>query len=142
MSSHYIIRDDQAPALLIYEAETVSDNILKAFMEWNPTIIINESEIGYVLHNNIKVDGIILGEMSKEEVDEILGYQRPYLCFKKEGFPQNLTDYFVEKNILSIDIVKSFDSEGLKLSKLFESDFNINIFSDHTKFIHIIDNYL
>ncbi len=140
MSSHYIIRDDQAPALLIFEAETVSNSILSAFMEWNPTIIINESEIGYILHNNIKVDGIILSKRSKEEVDEILGYQRPYDLFEKDGFPKNLIDYLKEKNIHSIDIVKSFDSEGLKLSKLFESDFNIIIFSDHTKFIHITDN--
>ena len=137
MSSHYIIRDDQSPALLLYEVGAVSEKIIFSLLEWQPTVIADESALGFVLHNRINVDMILLNQMSEEEVDELLDYQKPYHVIEAAGVPSTVTSILREKGITAIDLIGEFDSHALKLSRVFESEFAVQIYSKHTKYIHV-----
>lgn len=137
MSSHYIIRDDQSPALIIYQVNAISENFLNAFLEWNPTVIVEESSLSYILHNQIKIDAVILNQMNEEEADELISFQKPYKYFAANAYPGNLIEYLKSKSLRAVDIVAEFGLHSLKLAESLEAHFEVYIYADHTKYIHL-----
>ena len=49
MSSHHIVRDDQAPALIIANGEACSEELLGQLLEWSPTVIVLDAAIERVI---------------------------------------------------------------------------------------------
>ena len=137
MSSHYIIRDDQAPALVIYHSSAVNEHIIHSLLEWQPRVIVEESSLGFVLHNRVNVDGIILNQMSSEEVDDMLAYQKPYDIFRPSDIPLQLIHYLAENGTKAVDLIGEFDTPVKKLAQEMEHKFPVYIYSDHSKFIHL-----
>ncbi len=137
MSSHYIIRDDQAPALMVFDINAVSEKNLFSFLEWNPAVVIDELCISFFIHHQIKVDAVITGSITPSEIDMMMGYQKPYKLLDRNSFPANAIKWLRPKGIHSIDLVATFDKKTLEIATLLEREFNVYIYSDHTKYIHL-----
>lgn len=56
MSSHHIVREDQEPALIIDELNSVSSDQLGQLLEWSPTIIAHCDNVRLLVERGIKVD--------------------------------------------------------------------------------------
>ena len=124
MSSHHIVRDNQEPALLILEANTVALEIVQELLEWSPSVIIDESQLDHVLSWGIKIDVILFQEKNKEMITEkvieqfpvkLLGYQadenplQVALHFLKAGNYPSVNIIADQPNVL--DYLISFQSE-------------------------------
>lgn len=58
MSSHHIIRDEQEPAVLVWEGFDVTADRWLPLMEWSPLLWVHQSAVGQVLTHGIKIDGV------------------------------------------------------------------------------------
>ena len=137
MSSHYIVREDQAPALVIYQSWAVTDHVILSLLEWNPLVVVEESSLSFVLHNRINVDAVILNQMNEADVNELLGYQQPYELIAACEFPVKLADYLVSQGSKAVDLIGEFDLSTIKLAQTMESNFPVFIYADHMKYIHL-----
>lgn len=61
MSSHHIVRENQEPALVVADFETLSRDELGQLLEWSPVIITDRVNLDFFLAEEIKVD-IVYGE--------------------------------------------------------------------------------
>ncbi len=77
MSSHHFVREDQEPALLILDAETIAFSKIQELLEWSPTVIVNEPALLTVLGWGIKVDIVIAAIAHQEKIIASLSEQGP-----------------------------------------------------------------
>jgi len=59
MSSHHVIREDQEPSLLIFDAHAIPFEKVQELLEWIPTVIVLSEEVETVLSWGIKIDVVI-----------------------------------------------------------------------------------
>ena len=64
MSSHHIVRDDQAPALIIANGASCNPDLLGQLLEWSPLVIVLDSAMERVMKLDIKVD-VLLGDFDR-----------------------------------------------------------------------------
>lgn len=60
MSSHHFVRENQEPALVIFDARAISFESVQQLLEWMPTIVVLHTEIETVLGWGIKVDVVLV----------------------------------------------------------------------------------
>jgi thiamine pyrophosphokinase len=77
MSSHHIVRDEQEPALLILDPESISLNDVHSLLEWSPTVIVSEEALEKVMEWEIKVDVVVCREENIRELTKNLMAQAP-----------------------------------------------------------------
>ncbi|MBX2968656.1 MAG: thiamine pyrophosphokinase [Cyclobacteriaceae bacterium] len=77
MSSHHIVREDQEPALLIANADTISLSWIEQLLEWSPTVSVLEPALETVLSWGIKLDVVICAPEHVNEYVEMLHNQAP-----------------------------------------------------------------
>lgn len=67
MSSHHIVRENQEPALVIFDAHAISFEKVQELLEWIPTVIVLYTEAETVLSWGIKIDVLLVpaGEAEK-----------------------------------------------------------------------------
>lgn len=136
MSSHYIIRDDQEPALFIYDADAIKEEAVFSLLEWNPLVIISESAIGFVLNNTIKVDAVVIDRISESQVDTLLSTQYPFDKLIGSDLEKMLLNYLETKGMHGLDIIGGFGDNAIKLASKIEQVYPVTIFSGHIKYIH------
>ena len=141
MSSHYIIRDDQEPALFIKEGEAISEKAMFSLLEWNPLVIIDESLIGMVLHHKINVDAVVIQELEEADVVDLLEIQSPFDILKRSNLPQDLLEYLTMKGMHALDIVAPFDSDIIEFAEEVEKVFPVNIFSGNKKYVRCQNHF-
>lgn len=66
MSSHHIVRENQEPALVIFNAHAIAFEKVQELLEWMPTVVVLASEVESVLGWGIKVD-IVLSPFEDRE---------------------------------------------------------------------------
>lgn len=59
MSSHHVIREDQEPALLIFDAHAIPFEKIQELLEWIPTVIVLAEEVDRVVSWGIKIDVVL-----------------------------------------------------------------------------------
>jgi hypothetical protein len=77
MSSHHIIKEDQEPALLIIDPQTVPFEQVQELLEWSPTIIVSENALSEVITWGIKIDVVIAHSTNIPALANILQNQSP-----------------------------------------------------------------
>lgn len=75
MSSHHFVREGQEPALFILEATNYSE--AEGLLEWAPLVIVAEAALQEVLLWGIKIDVVIAGQHTIEELTAKLADQAP-----------------------------------------------------------------
>ncbi len=72
MSSHHIVKEDQEPALIIAQVDSVPSSLLSQLLEWNPIVITDANNLTAVTQRGIKVDVLIANEPVDLPQDHIL----------------------------------------------------------------------
>lgn len=60
MSSHHIVRENQEPALVIFDAHAIPFEKVQELLEWMPTIIVLHSQLEILLGWGIKIDVVLV----------------------------------------------------------------------------------
>jgi thiamine pyrophosphokinase len=143
MSSHYIVRDDQEPALIIANGASCNPELLGQLLEWSPLVIVLDSAIERVIELGIKVD-VVLGDFDR-------GFDPNY--YKEKQYPleivhtpdQNKTDlekafdYLIERKIPAVNVVwatgKRADHTITNLTNIarYRGLLKIVVLDDHSK---------
>lgn len=104
MSSHHIVRDNQEPALLILDAETVSFAQVADLLEWSPTVLVCSGSAEKVLSWGIKMD-VVLGPAT-DELKNRLAHQQPiiFLDDPQHSDIANALHYLVTKQFKAVTV--------------------------------------
>lgn len=60
MSSHHIVRENQEPALVIFDAHAIPFEKVQELLEWMPTIVVLHTQVETVLGWGIKIDVVLV----------------------------------------------------------------------------------
>jgi thiamine pyrophosphokinase len=60
MSSHHIVRENQEPALVIFDARAIPFEKVQELLEWMPTIVVLHTQVEIVLSWGIKMDVVLV----------------------------------------------------------------------------------
>ncbi len=71
MSSHHIVKEDQEPALIIADVNSVSPSLLNQLLEWNPIVMVSGESLSPVIQLGIKVDVLVVDEPKDLPQDHI-----------------------------------------------------------------------
>jgi thiamine pyrophosphokinase len=126
MSSHHIVRDNQEPALILLDGESLIYSIVQDFLEWSPAIIVNESLVDEVLQWGIKIDTVLCDAKNLSAVEEKMKDQIPIkiVISNEDNALETVLKFLQQGNYSSVNIF----SEHLDLfSILEEMDSKINI---------------
>jgi thiamine pyrophosphokinase len=118
MSSHHFVREDQEPALLIADANTIAFDVVQQLLEWSPTVIVLESALQEVLAWGIKVDVVVAQENTTKALAIELQNQAPikFLSYAAESEALSTALYFLiaskqkAVNILSNESLETFEA--------------------------------
>ncbi len=77
MSSHHIVRDEQEPALFLYDLGPSSEEILQQLLGWTPHVMLRESLLDWAHSWLIKVDALLLQAAKHRERDAFMLEQWP-----------------------------------------------------------------
>ncbi len=60
MSSHHVVRENQEPALVIFDVHAIPFEKIQELLEWIPTIVVLHTQLETVLSWGIKVDVLLV----------------------------------------------------------------------------------
>lgn len=111
MSSHHTIRENQEPAVLLLDVESVSFDVLEDVLEWSPTLVVSYQCIDWVIANQLKVDVVLGPQEKKEGIMNQLAFQWPikYVISKEDVFYAGI-QYICSTNNFAIHVFTSEDS--------------------------------
>jgi thiamine pyrophosphokinase len=102
MSSHHIVRENQEPALLIFDSHAIHIKFVEQLLEWSPTIIVTEAAIDEVLSWGIKIDVALVSNTYL--VPQKLLNQSPISIIKHNNISlQAAFSYIVQNNISALN---------------------------------------
>lgn len=137
MSSHHIVRENQEPALVIFDAHAIHFEKVQELLEWMPTIIILSSQIETVLGWGIKID-VVLAPFGEEETwIEQTRDQQPVqvLTFQDKELPLiKAIEFLTVKQIPAVNVLVS-DEKALDMVAAFTGD--VEVFFDHKRWSRV-----
>lgn len=77
MSSHYIVREGQEPALIIANGLPCSKDLLSQLLEWSPHIVVLDGALNSVIDLGIKFD-VVLGDFDRQSTSQISAILPPH----------------------------------------------------------------
>ncbi|MTI38574.1 hypothetical protein [Fulvivirga lutimaris] len=82
MSSHHIVRDEQEPALIVFNSD-FNEQTIQELLEWSPTVITKSALIEELLPYGFKID-IVIGSMEdRDSIMSLLSHQQPFKYLSK-----------------------------------------------------------
>jgi len=107
MSSHYIIREDQEPGLLILDPLVVDSAVIPSLLEWGPTVMITQQAVPYIFQHNFKIDALYIYDLLPDHVNTMLEYQKPYDLYLSESNSviHDTKEYLDKRGISGLNIV-------------------------------------
>ena len=102
MSSHHVIREDQEPAILIFEVENCWES-LNELLEWSPKVLVQESFVDEIESRQTKIDGFLKcsNPINRNNADD-LHYSQDHFC-------KSLNQWLLHKNYTAINIFCDVD---------------------------------
>jgi len=65
MSSHHIVRDNQEPAVILYDMQACELGVLQDVLAWSPFIMASSEVYNFVASSHIKID-VLFGNINHE----------------------------------------------------------------------------
>jgi len=93
MSSHHIVRDEQEPALIIFNSD-FDDQTVHGLLEWSPTVITKSDLVAALLPYGFKIDIVIGSTTEKDQVMSQLEHQQPFKYLSKNSCDEDLLQAF------------------------------------------------
>lgn len=106
MSSHHIIRDEQEPALLVWDSRVIATDHWLPLMEWSPLVWVHEHSLDHFLDNGLKIDGVLLHSMTENELKDKLAFQWPVKFYQPTELRlENAIRFLIEQNCHAINVL-------------------------------------
>lgn len=77
MSSHHVVRDEQEPALLVWQPGQISREQVGELLEWSPRVVVHQQALEEVLNWGIKLDAVWAHPEQLAEAAALTAYQQP-----------------------------------------------------------------
>ena len=132
MSSHHIVRDEQEPALIVFDFSPDQREDIGQLLEWSPVVIATEYSLNDLITFGVKIDMAIVKEEKLLNWEEELKYQQP-INFLTAG--ENAIDT-LSKAIRQL-IEKSHHTFHIMSNQLTFFDF-INLYREFSKVAELI----
>lgn len=132
MSSHYVIRDYQEPALLILDFDATQYEVISALLEWQPFIIGESCNINAFEAHNIRPD--LLFKDSGEEIDDNLIDQYKINEFEGGELLINIIAFLNDKSIPGLNIVCELTDRLKTTIEQNKSDLFFSVYYDNKRF--------
>jgi thiamine pyrophosphokinase len=118
MSSHHFVREDQEPALLIADANSITFDVVQQLLEWSPTVVVLETALQEVLTWGIKLDIVVAHDANTKSLAFELQNQVPikFISYVDETEALSTALYFLiaskqkAVNILSNEALEKFET--------------------------------
>jgi thiamine pyrophosphokinase len=137
MSSHHIVRENQEPALVIFDAHAIPFEKVQELLEWMPTIIVLHSQLETVLGWGIKVDVVLVPTGEEAIWIERIREQQPIrvISFHSTELPLVKAIEILEaQHIPAVNILESGE-KALVLAATFKGD--VDVFFDNKRWSRI-----
>ena len=107
MSSHHIVRDEQEPALLLWETEQLSHEQVGQLLEWSPRVVVHQQALSEALNWGIKLDAVCAAPEQIAELSQLLAHQQPVtiLALPGEDALQWIFRWLESKNQQSLNLL-------------------------------------
>jgi thiamine pyrophosphokinase len=77
MSSHHIVRDEQEPALLLWQPGQAQWEQVGELLEWSPRVIVHQQALPEALHWGMKLDAVWAFPEALEQAATAVSHQQP-----------------------------------------------------------------
>lgn len=139
MSSHHVVRENQEPALLVFDPSAIDQELLGQLLEWSPIIITTDVHLPFFEARQIHVD-VILAD-AKDRYD----YLDSITLAVSDDLHQQIhvaLDYLKSKNQFTFNLL--VPASGDAVQAFFVEGFTASIFFANTKYIqtHSFEKWL
>lgn len=132
MSSHHVIRENQEPALIIQDFNSIDLESLGQILEWSPTLLSNEYSLDYLSAEGIKVDVVFT------ESESIVVQEHTQLFFLQGSFIASALDYLIVKKHKAVNILADSIPSCLPI---YAEQINIVLFYQAKRFVFVKIKY-
>lgn len=132
MSSHYVIRDYQEPAILILDFAATYYEVVCALLEWQPFIIGESKRINEFELRDIRPD--ILFRKQDEIIEDNLLDQYKILEYQHNDLLTDVIDFLAEKSIPGLNIISPFTVDLQRSLENSKSDLYYSVFQENKRF--------
>ena len=123
MSSHHIVRDEQEPALLLWEPGQLTFEQAGELLEWSPRVIVHQQALEEALQWGIKLDAVWASPVLLEQVTAAVDHQQPVsvLPFSAEKPPlQEVLQWLKAINQRSLYLLANAENSNFSLLQQLE----------------------
>jgi len=123
MSSHHFVKENQEPALLILDTESIPFEKLQELLEWSPTVIVIDICLEKVVGWGIKIDVVLAPPERIQSLTQTLHHQAPiqFILYgnKSEIIPR-VIEFLESSYQRAINVVTNslVDFEDLQITNL------------------------
>jgi thiamine pyrophosphokinase len=137
MSSHHIVRENQEPALVIFDARAIPFEKVQELLEWMPTIVVLHTQVEIVLSWGIKMDVVLVPASEETSWTERTKDQQPIevISFQANEPPLNKTISLLQsRNIPAVNwLVKELQT----LTGLIDFTGDAEVFVDNKRWSRV-----
>lgn len=139
MSSHHFVKEDQEPALIIWDASAVSFEKIQELLEWSPTVIVMELALNIVLSWEIKIDVAIVSASAVDSWKKVLHEQGPLklLSYSEEEPLTSAFHFLLSTKQRSTHLVASWNKDLSSLITPFQDRLSVVIIAGHLRWSFI-----
>ncbi|MEQ8478597.1 hypothetical protein [Fulvivirga sp.] len=138
MSSHHIVRDEQEPALIVFNP-CFNEQTIQELLEWSPTVITKSELIEELLPYGFKIDVVIGSIEGKESVMSLLSHQQPFKYLSKNTSDDDLLQviyYLTASKYKAANLLLEPTEETLNLINPFLNQLDLVIYDQRVKWIY------
>lgn len=127
MSSHHVVRENQEPALLIFDVDALEEEYLGQLLEWSPIVIASDQHVDFLLARGIKID-VILTAQQNFQVE-----QDGVLVIRSQDFLTDVMLYLRSRNQFAVHILWNSFQPNVILP--YHKEFVVALYSKQVKYI-------
>lgn len=134
MSSHHIVKDEQEPALILWNAEDWNKELFSQLLEWSPVVVATQNTYRKLLDEAIKIDLIFCNNEQHKQIEKETTHQYPIKVIStKEHQLTEAISYLKNHNHKAINIYAKCKGELIEKLKSFSGNTDLVIYNQSEK---------
>lgn len=117
MSSHHIVRDEQEPALLLWQPGQLSYEQAGELLAWSPRVVATQHTLAEALAWGIKLDAVWAPQAQLEATRAAVAHQAPVaVCqFRENNSLQEVLHWLKAKDQQSVNLLADAEAQDFTL---------------------------
>ena len=138
MSSHHIVRDEQEPALIIFNS-AFDEQTIQGLLEWSPTVITKSDLVEALLPYGFKIDVVIGTITEKDQMMSELEHQQPFKYLSKNSSDEDLllAIYFlIASKYKAVNLLYPLNPKSMSLINPFLNQLDLVFYDQGYKWVY------